>query len=78
MMLFEVMKMIEEIEPGILKKVMNKVSKIDNLLAEKRNQLAICESFQKKEIEEEYQKLFEQLEKWLEIENVMVDNVHPF
>lgn len=78
MMLFEVMKMIEEIEPGILKKVMNKVSEIDNLLAEKRNQLAICESFQKKEIEEEYQKLSEQLEKWLEIENSMINNVHPF
>lgn len=78
MTLFEVMKLIEKIEPKILEKVMKKVNEIDKILVEKRQQLAICEIDQQKIIETECEKLYEELKKWLEIENVIVDNVHPF
>lgn len=78
MMLFEVMELIREIEPKILEKVMEKVNETDRLLLKKREEIAICESFRQEELEREYAKLYEKLEKWIEIENAMVDNVHPF
>lgn len=78
MMLFEIMNLIEEIEPKFLEKVIKKVSEIDKMILEKRKELDICDNFQREELEKEYEILCIKLKKWLEIENAMVDNVHPF
>lgn len=78
MMLFEIMNLIEEIEPKLLEKVIKKVSEIDKMILEKRKELDICDNLQREELEKEYEILCIKLKKWLEIENAMVDNVHPF